>query len=66
MWCEMMSWFKKKPKEGSDEAVRDGIPYKIFGPGIMIAEAVEIRRVAKKQFDAANRVMARNKKRVAQ
>lgn len=61
----MISWFKKRGSEQSGDLadVADkGIPYKIFGPGIMVADAGEVRRAAKKQFDAANRVKIYKKK----
>jgi len=32
---------------------QQGIPYQIFGPGIMVADADDIIRVARKQFEAA-------------
>lgn len=65
MECKMISWFKKRDSEQSGdltEVADKGIPYKIFGPGIMVADAGEIRRAAKKQFDAANRVKIYKKK----
>ncbi|MCX4046905.1 hypothetical protein ACET8K_03700 [Aeromonas veronii] len=63
----MISWFKKSDSEqfGEPTEVADkGIPYKIFGPGIMVADAVEIRRVAKEQFAAANRIKLHKKPRI--